>query len=119
MGDRINDSPMYDDVNYNPATYTMELDDVWLNSLYALNSECLAKIATILGDQADSQRFTGQLRTNQWFSAPMPLELKGSASAQILKSILDLDQTYGSQERSWYCPSPKLTFTTYIASFVT
>ncbi len=23
---------MYDDVNYNPDTYTMELDDVWLNS---------------------------------------------------------------------------------------
>ena len=58
MEDRMDDSPMYDDVNYNPDTYTMELDDVWLNSLNALDSECLAKIATILGDQADSQRFT-------------------------------------------------------------
>jgi hypothetical protein len=26
--------------------------------VYALDSECLAKIATILEDQADSQRFT-------------------------------------------------------------
>jgi hypothetical protein len=26
--------------------------------VYALDSECLAKISTILGDQADSERFT-------------------------------------------------------------
>ena len=26
--------------------------------VYALDSECLAKIATILGEKADSQRFT-------------------------------------------------------------
>lgn len=54
----MDDSPMYDDVAYNPGTYTMELDDVGLNSLYALDSECLAKIAAILGYDNDSRHFT-------------------------------------------------------------
>jgi hypothetical protein len=53
----MDDSPMYDDVTYNPKTYTMDLDDVGLNSLYALDSECLAQIAHILGKDDDSQRF--------------------------------------------------------------
>lgn len=53
----MDDSPMYDDVAYNPKTYTMELDDVGLNSLYALDAECLAKIAAILGYEDDNRRF--------------------------------------------------------------
>jgi hypothetical protein len=53
----MDDSPMYDDAAYNSATYTMELDDVGLNSLYALDSECLAKIAKILGKEDDSRQF--------------------------------------------------------------
>ena len=54
----MDDSPMWDDVTYNPGTYTMELDDVGLNSLYALDAECLAKIARILGNDEDGRRFT-------------------------------------------------------------
>ena len=54
----MDDSPMWDDVPYNPSTYTMELDDVGLNSLYALDSECMAKIAGILRKDEDSRRFT-------------------------------------------------------------
>ena len=53
----MDDSPMYDDVTYNPKTYTMELDDVGLNSLYALDAECLGKIAAILGYEDDNRRF--------------------------------------------------------------
>ncbi|HLQ13363.1 MAG TPA: trehalase family glycosidase [Steroidobacteraceae bacterium] len=56
----MDDSPMYDDVTYNPKTYTMELDDVGLNSLYALDAECLAKIAAILGDEDDHRRFVAE-----------------------------------------------------------
>ena len=56
----MDDSPMYDDVAYNPKTYTMELDDVGLNSLYALDAECLAKIASILGYQDDNRRFVAE-----------------------------------------------------------
>ncbi len=54
----MDDSPMYDDATYNPQTYTMDLDDVGLNALYALDSECLARIALILGQDGDSRRFT-------------------------------------------------------------
>jgi hypothetical protein len=54
----MDDSPMYDDAVYDPHTYTMNLDDVGLNSLYALDSECLAKIAEILGREDDRRRFT-------------------------------------------------------------
>jgi len=53
----MDDSPMWDHVAYDPHTYTMNLDDVGLNSLYALDAECLAKIATILGSEQDAQRF--------------------------------------------------------------
>ena len=53
----MDDSPMYDDAKYDPNTYTMNLDDVGLNSLYALDSECLAKIALILGEVNDSHKF--------------------------------------------------------------
>lgn len=56
----MDDSPMYDDVAYNPKTYTIELDDVGLNALYALDAECLAKIAAILGLDDDSRRFAAE-----------------------------------------------------------
>ena len=46
----MDDSPMYDEAPYDPKTYTMNLYDVGLNSLYALDAECLAKIAAILGE---------------------------------------------------------------------
>lgn len=58
----MDDSPMWDDVTYNPSSYTMELDDVGLNSLYALDSECLARIASILGNEEDSRRFTADYK---------------------------------------------------------
>jgi putative isomerase len=56
----MDDSPMYDQATYNPTTYTMNLDDVGLNSLYALDAECLAKIAAILGKDDDAKTFTAE-----------------------------------------------------------
>jgi len=53
----MDDSPMWDQVPYNTASYTMELDDVGLNALYALDSESLSKIAQILGHDEDGQIF--------------------------------------------------------------
>ncbi len=53
----MDDSPMYDNVVYDPHTYTMNLADVGLNSLYTLDAECLAKIAAILGKDEDSRKF--------------------------------------------------------------
>jgi hypothetical protein len=53
----MDDNPMWDDVHYDPKTYTMDLDDVGLNSLYALDAESLAALAGILGKTEDQQAF--------------------------------------------------------------
>jgi putative isomerase len=49
----MDDSPMWDDVHYDNRTYTMDLDDVGLNSLYALDAEGLAELAGLLGKEDD------------------------------------------------------------------
>jgi hypothetical protein len=53
----MDDSPMYDEATYDPKTYTMNLEDVGLNSLYTLDAECLEKIAVILGKDDDARQF--------------------------------------------------------------
>src|SRR5262249_2323892 len=52
------DSPMYDDVGYDENTHTMKMNDIGLNSLYALDAECLSKVAAILGNEQDSRKFS-------------------------------------------------------------
>jgi hypothetical protein len=56
----MDDSPMYDEATYDPHTYTLNLEDVGLNSLYTLDAECLAKIAALLGKDEDSRKFTAE-----------------------------------------------------------
>jgi hypothetical protein len=56
----MDDSPMYDEATYDPRTYTMDLEDVGLNSLYALDAECLAKIAAILGWDDEAKKFAAE-----------------------------------------------------------
>lgn len=56
----MDDSPMWDHATYDPQTYTMNLDDVGLNSLYALDAECLSRIAAILGKQDDARRYAAE-----------------------------------------------------------
>jgi len=56
----MDDSPMWDHVTYDPHTYTMDLDDVGLNSLYALDAECLSKIAEVLGKDQDARHYAGE-----------------------------------------------------------
>ncbi|MGD0128589.1 MAG: trehalase family glycosidase [Terriglobia bacterium] len=51
------DGPAYDGVAYDPHTYTLNMDDVGLNALYALDAECLSKIAGILGKSEDEKEF--------------------------------------------------------------
>jgi len=69
----MDDSPMYDDAAYDTHTYTMNLNDVGLNALYALDAECLASLAAALGRDGDSRRFAGEyekmkhlIRENLW-----------------------------------------------------
>jgi Trehalase len=53
----MDDNPMWEDVHYDAHTYTMDLDDVGLNSLYALDAESLAALAGQLGKEDDRQKF--------------------------------------------------------------
>ena len=46
----LDNSPMYDDVVFNPNTHTMELTDVGLNALYALDCRSLSEIAREIGN---------------------------------------------------------------------
>jgi hypothetical protein len=59
----MDDSPMYDEAVYDPRTYTMNLNDVGLNSLFALDAECLAKLAALLGMDEDRRRFSAEYET--------------------------------------------------------
>jgi hypothetical protein len=56
----MDDSPMWDDATYDPHTYTMTQDDVGLNSLYAVDAECLAKMALTLGKDEDARQFSAE-----------------------------------------------------------
>jgi hypothetical protein len=56
----MDDSPMWDDVHFNSQTYTMDLDDVGLNSLYALDAESLAALAGVLGKEEDQRTFQAE-----------------------------------------------------------
>ncbi len=53
----MDDNPMWDDAHFDPKTYTMDLNDVGLNSLYALDAETLATLAGILGKDDDRRAF--------------------------------------------------------------
>jgi hypothetical protein len=48
----LDNSPMYDDVPYDPATHLMQLADVGLNGMYVMDCEALADIAEVLGREA-------------------------------------------------------------------
>jgi putative isomerase len=56
----LDDSPMYDDVGYDPATHTMDLADVGLGSLHVADAEALAGIARRRGDHAAAEALLGQ-----------------------------------------------------------
>jgi putative isomerase len=50
----LDNSPMYDKVPFNLKTHTMEMGDVGLMSMYVMDCNSLAEIATILGKTADA-----------------------------------------------------------------
>jgi hypothetical protein len=49
----LDNSPMYDKVPFNKQTHLMELADVGLMSLYVMDCQSLAQMATILGRKAE------------------------------------------------------------------
>ena len=51
----LDNSPMYDDVPFDPETHLMQLADVGLNGLYIMDCEALADIAQVLGREAEAK----------------------------------------------------------------
>jgi putative isomerase len=56
----LDNSPMYDEAGYNTAAHTMELADVGLNALYALDAWALAEIAAELGRADEAARLRAE-----------------------------------------------------------
>jgi glycogen debranching enzyme len=51
----LDNSPMYDEAVFNPVTHTMELSDVGLNALYALDAWALSEIAAEIGRNEEAR----------------------------------------------------------------
>lgn len=51
----LDNSPMYDEAVFNPSTHTMELVDVGLNALYALDAWALSEIAAEIGRNREAR----------------------------------------------------------------
>ncbi len=58
----LDNSPMYDDVPMNPTSFTMELADVGLNSMYIMDCKALAEIAGVLGKKQDVKELTARAK---------------------------------------------------------
>jgi putative isomerase len=56
----LDDSPMYDDVAYDPATHTMDLADVGLAALHIADADALAAIAGVLGESTVAGRLRAE-----------------------------------------------------------
>ncbi|MCD6288920.1 MAG: hypothetical protein J7M34_00345, partial [Anaerolineae bacterium] len=59
----LDNSPMYDDVPFNPETHLMELADVGLNSLYVMDCDALADIARVLGRNDEAKELQQRAET--------------------------------------------------------
>ena len=58
----MDDSPMYEDVPFNPEKNTLELQDVGLTSLYIADCLALAELAVVLGRDAEAAELTNRAR---------------------------------------------------------
>ena len=56
----LDNSPMYDDAEYDETTHTMKLADIGFNSLYALSLWSLSVMAGELGDVEEKQRLEAE-----------------------------------------------------------
>ena len=58
----MDDSPMYEDVPFNPEKNTLELQDVGLTSLYIADCRALAELARVLGRSAEAEELEERAR---------------------------------------------------------
>ena len=58
----LDNSPMWDDATFNQSTFTMELADVGLNSMYVMDCKALAEIAKVLGKKQDVKELNARAK---------------------------------------------------------
>jgi hypothetical protein len=56
----LDNSPMFEEVPFNEERNTLELDDVFLSSMYAMDCECLAELAALLGKKSDERAYRAE-----------------------------------------------------------
>jgi len=90
----MDNSPMYDSAKFMPETNTINMEDIALNSLLALDGECLAKLAEEKGDVE---------------SAKLILEKTNELKGRIDEGLWD-DETKIYANKHWdkgfVCPTP-------------
>ncbi|MFI7273845.1 MGH1-like glycoside hydrolase domain-containing protein [Streptomyces sp. NPDC049879] len=56
----LDDSPMYDEAAYDPATHCMDLADAGLNALHIADADALAQLAGVLGEHDTAARLRAE-----------------------------------------------------------
>jgi putative isomerase len=66
----MDNAPIFDAASFDPATHTLTMAEPGLNSLISLDAQCLARIASVLGEEALAAELRGAaVRLNERISA--------------------------------------------------
>lgn len=57
----LDNSPMYDDIPFDPRTHRLALEDVGLTGLYILDCRCLMELAKLIGRDGDIAELQGRM----------------------------------------------------------
>lgn len=90
----MDNSPMYDSAKFIKETNTINMEDIALNSLLALDGECLSLIAKIVGDESNSKKV---------------LEKANALKGKINQELWDeKNELYANKhwDNGFVCPSP-------------
>ena len=96
----MDDSPMYEDVPFNPEKNTLELQDVGLTSLYIADCLALAELAGVLGRGAEADELTERARQFTEALDGLWVEDRG----YYLNYRTDLDQPSGRRSPTLFYP---------------
>ena len=96
----MDDSPMYEDVPFNPERNTLELQDVGLTSLYIADCLALAELAGILGRTAERDELTERARRFSEALDGLWVEERG----YYLNYRTDLDRPSGRRSPTLFYP---------------
>ncbi len=61
----LDNSPMYDDIPFDPASHCMTLEDVGLTGLFVMDCEALGELSRLLGKEADEKVLQERLINTQ------------------------------------------------------